>query len=204
MFALTLILSLRERKSQKELSRLCCLRERARSWHSFEARKRDETILCFFFAWDDNVPHHELISRLDSFSISRVLKFLGKYREAGLLLLRASVGLIFILICAPVLLSGEHRWWQFGSAMRVFNFHSHLDWWGFLGALAGCVGGIFMMLGFAFRIGILLAFLVALVNAIAVAHHEHGLYSIIIPIEAVIILVCLSFIGPGKYSVDKG
>ena len=204
MFALTLILSPRERKSQKELYRLCCLRERARSWHSIEARKRDETILCFFFAWDDNVLHRELISRLDSFSISRVLKFLGKYREAGLLLLRASVGLIFILICAPVLLSGEHRWWQFGSAMRVFNFHSHLDWWGFLGALAGCVGGIFMMLGFAFRIGILLAFLVALVNAIAVAHHEHGLYSIIIPIEAVIILVCLSFIGPGKYSVDKG
>src|SRR5947207_15968432 len=102
----------------------------------------------------------------------RVLKFLGKYREAGLLLLRASAGLIFILICGPVLLSGEHRWGQFGSAMRVFNFHSHLDWWGFLGALAGCVGGIFMMLGFAFRIGLLLAFLVALVNAIAVAHRS--------------------------------
>jgi putative oxidoreductase len=132
-----------------------------------------------------------------------VLKFLGKYREAGLLLLRASVGLIFILICGPVLLSGEHRWWQFGSAMRVFNFHSHLDWWGFLGALAGCVGGIFMMLGFAFRIGIILAFLVALVNAIAVSRHDHGFYSTIIPIEAVIVLVCLSFIGPGKYSVDK-
>ena len=156
------------------------------------------------FPRDDDVLHRELISRLDSFSISRVLKFLGKYREAGLLLLRASVGLIFILICAPVLLSGEHRWWQFGSAMRVFNFHSHLDWWGFLGALSGCIGGIFMILGFAFRIGILLAFLVALVNAIAVAHHEHALYSIMIPIEAVIILVCLSFIGPGKYSVDKG
>src|SRR5580765_3639782 len=77
-----------------------------------------------------------LISPSDSFSIARVLKFLGKYREAGLLLLRASVGLIFILICAPVLLFGEHRWWQFGSAMRVFTFHSHLDWWGFLGALA--------------------------------------------------------------------
>jgi len=133
-----------------------------------------------------------------------VLKFLGKYREAGLLLLRASVGLIFILICAPVLLSGEHRWTQFGSAMRVFNFHSHLDWWGFFGALIATIGGIFMMLGFAFRIGLLLAFLVALVNAINVSHHEHGLYPILIPIEAVIVLVCLSFIGPGKYSVDKG
>ena len=73
-----------------------------------------------------------------------MLKFLGKYRETGLLLLRASVGLIFILICGPVLLSGEHRWAQFGGAMRVFNFHSHLDWWGFFGALAGCIAGIFM------------------------------------------------------------
>ena len=133
-----------------------------------------------------------------------MLKFLGKYREAGLLLLRGSVGLIFILICGPVLLSGEHRWGQFGSAMRVLNFHSHLDWWGFLGALGGCVGGIFMILGFAFRIGLLLAFLPALVHAIAVFHHENGLYPVIIPIEAVIVLVCLSFIGPGKYSVDKG
>lgn len=88
--------------------------------------------------------------------------------------------------------------------MRVFNFHSHLEWWGFLGALAGCVGGIFMMLGFAFRIGLLLAFLPALVHAIAVSHHENGLYPVIIPIEAVIVLICLSFIGPGKYSVDKG
>jgi putative oxidoreductase len=75
---------------------------------------------------------------------------------------------------------------------------------GFLGALAGCVGGIFMMLGFAFRIGLLLAFLPALCSAIAVFHHENGLYPVIIPIRAVIVLVCLSFIGPGKYSVDKG
>src|SRR5436305_14621497 len=151
------------------------------------------------FARDNNVLHRELISCLGSFSISRVLKFLGKYREAGLLLLRASVGLIFILICGPVLLSGEHRWGQFGSAMRVFNFHSHLDWWGFLGALAGCVGGIFMILGFAFRVGVLLAFFIALVNAIVVARHNHGLYLVLVPIEAVIILACLSFIRPGKY-----
>ncbi len=133
-----------------------------------------------------------------------MLKFLGKYREAGLLLLRASVGLIFILICGPVLLSGEHRWGNSAAPCAFLIFIRILDWWGFLGALAGCVGGIFMILGFAFRIGILLAFLVALVNAIAVSHHEHGLYPIIIPIEAVIVLVCLSFIGPGKYSVDKG
>jgi putative oxidoreductase len=135
-------------------------------------------------------------------SISVVLKFLGKYRETGLLLLRASIGLIFILICGPVLLAGEHRWAQFGSAMRVFNFHAHLEWWGFLGALAGCIGGILMMLGFAFRLGIVLALLPAIVDAVAF-QHEHGLSNSIVPIEACIILLCLAFLGPGKYSVDK-
>ncbi len=133
-----------------------------------------------------------------------MLKFLGKYRETGLLLLRASIGIILILICGPVLLGGEHRWAQFGSAMRVFNFHAHLDWWGFLGALAGCIGGILMLFGLAFRLGILLAFLIALVNAIAIIRHDHALRDAVVPVEFCIVLLCLAFLGPGKYSVDKG
>jgi len=133
-----------------------------------------------------------------------VLKFLGKYSETGLLLLRASIGLIFILVCAPVLFAGQHRWAQFGTAMRVFNFHSHLEWWGFFGALAASVGGILIVLGLAFRLGILLAFVIALVNAISVARYVPGLYPKLVPIEIAVILVCLAFIGPGKYSVDKG
>ena len=133
-----------------------------------------------------------------------MLKFLGKYSETGLLLLRASIGLIFILVCAPVLFAGQHRWAQFGTAMRVFNFHSHLEWWGFFGALAASVGGILIVLGLAFRLGILLAFVIALVNAISVARYVPGLYPKLVPIEIAVILVCLAFIGPGKYSVDKG
>jgi len=86
--------------------------------------------------------------------------------------------------------------------MRVFNFHSHLEWWGFIGALAACVGGILIVLGLAFRLGLLLAFVVALVNAIMVARSVPGVYPKLIPIEIVIILICLAFIG--KYSVDKG
>ena len=133
-----------------------------------------------------------------------MLKFLGKYSETGLLLLRASIGLIFILVCAPVLFAGQHRWAQFGTAMRVFNFHSHLEWWGFFGALAACVGGILIVLGLAFRLGILLAFVIALVNAISVARYVPGLYPKLVPIEIAVILICLAFVGPGKYSVDKG
>lgn len=88
--------------------------------------------------------------------------------------------------------------------MRVFNFHSHLEWWGFAGALIACVGGILMVLGLAFRLGVLLAFLVAVVNAVSVARSGGGLYTKLVPIEVVVILICLAFIGPGKYSVDKG
>ena len=131
------------------------------------------------------------------------LQFLGKYRETGLLLLRVSIGIIFILICAPVLFAGDRRWAQFGSAMRVFNFHAHLDWWGFLGALTGCIGGVLLVLGLVFRLGVLFAFIVALVNAIAVSRHGHTIADRIGPLEMVVILLCLSFIGPGKYSVDK-
>jgi putative oxidoreductase len=144
-----------------------------------------------------------LICRAVSGSILGVLKFLGKYRETGLLLLRGSIGLLAILICGPVLLAGEHRWAHFGSAMRVFNFHAHLDWLGFFGALAGSVGGILMVIGFAFRLGIILTLLVAIVNAVAY-HHEHGLGNAVVAIEACVILICLAFLGPGKYSVDKG
>ena len=72
------------------------------------------------------------------------------------------------------------------------------------GALAACVGGILIVLGLAFRLGILLAFVIALVNAISVARYVPGLYPKLVPIEIVVILICLAFIGPGKYSVDKG
>lgn len=88
--------------------------------------------------------------------------------------------------------------------MRTFNFHAHLDWWGLFGAMLGFIGGILITIGVAFRLGVLCAFLVALVNAFAVTRHEHLSYAAIVPIEAVILLLCLAFIGPGQHSVDKG
>lgn len=87
--------------------------------------------------------------------------------------------------------------------MRVFHFHSHLDWWGLTGVLLGCIGGILILFGLAFRLGLLFVFLVALVHALNVSRHDHGIDPALVPIEAVIILFCLAFIGPGQYSVDK-
>ncbi len=96
------------------------------------------------------------------------LQFLSKYRETGLLLVRASLGLIFVILIVPVLWSGEGTWGHFGSAMRYLDFHSHYKFWGFIGALAGCAGSVLMMLGLFFRIGVLLALAVTLVHLVAI------------------------------------
>ncbi len=64
------------------------------------------------------------------------LQFLGKYREGGLLLMRVSIGLMFVILIAPVLWSGQKGWEHFGSAMRHLDFHSHFAVWGFSGRWA--------------------------------------------------------------------
>src|SRR5438093_4444836 len=81
------------------------------------------------------------------------LQFLSKYRETGLLLIRASLGLIFIILIAPILWSGQGSWKHFGSAMRHLDFHSHYKFWGFVGAVVGCAGAVLMILGLFFRLG---------------------------------------------------
>lgn len=140
----------------------------------------------------------------DTFKVARVaLQFLAKYRETGLLLLRASAGLLLILFCAPVLLEGERAWTHFGSAMKAFGFRSNMEWWGFFGALAGSVGGVLMTLGLFFRIGVLLALSVVIVHAVIVSKTVSDFHRALPAIEMAILLVSLLFVGPGKYSIDK-
>src|SRR5947207_15942479 len=96
------------------------------------------------------------------------LAFFGKYREGGLLLFRVSIGLILIILIAPVLWNGQGSWERFGSAMRHLDFHSHFTFWGFVGALLGCMGAVLMVLGLFFRVGVLLTVAVVLVHLVAV------------------------------------
>ena len=96
------------------------------------------------------------------------LQFLSKYRETGLLLIRASLGLIFIILIAPVLWNGSGSWEHFGDAMKHLDFHAHFKVWGFVGAVLGCAGGVLMILGLFFRIGVLFGLAVPLVHLLAV------------------------------------
>src|SRR5438046_7587549 len=92
------------------------------------------------------------------------LAFFGKYREGGLLLFRVSIGLILIILIAPVLWNGQGRWERFGSAMRQLDFHAHFTFWGFVGALLRCVGAGLIILGLFFRIGVRMPLRVATIH----------------------------------------
>lgn len=130
------------------------------------------------------------------------LAFLAKYRETGLLLIRVTVGLLFILYAAPALIAGPKSWAEFGAGAGHFGLHSHLQIWGFLGSLLGCLGGVLMIFGLFFRIGVLLVLVLAIAHAITV-YNATGFRVALPSFEMCFVLAGILFIGPGKYSVDK-
>jgi putative oxidoreductase len=132
-----------------------------------------------------------------------MLKFLAKYRETGFLLIRASIGLIFIILIAPVLWSGRGSWEHFGSAMHNLDVHGHYQFWGFTGAVLGCAGGVLMILGLFFRLGVLFTLAITVVHLIGIWSSRGDFHTRLPSLEMAILLLSLLFIGPGKYSVDK-
>lgn len=131
------------------------------------------------------------------------MAFLAKYREAGLFIMRVSLGVLFVILTAPILLGGASRWTAAGGAVRHFGIHSHFQLWGFVGALVGCFGAVLMIFGLFFRPGVLLLLLIAFLYTLGVLHGSGGFRAALVPIELCAILFGLLFVGPGKYSVDK-
>ena len=131
------------------------------------------------------------------------MQFLAKYRETGLLIMRVGLGVLFIVLTGPVLLGGPSRWSNFGSAIRNLGVHTHYQFWGFFGALLGCLGGMLMIFGLFFRPGVLLVLIITFVHLLGVWHGVGALRENLAAVELAVMLLGLLFVGPGKYSVDK-
>ena len=135
-----------------------------------------------------------------------ILSFLGKYREAGLLILRCGVGAMFVLHGAPKLLDGPEKWAALGGAMSHLGVTAVPALWGFLAALSECGGGICLVLGIATRPA---AIMMAGTMTVATVSHMMGDGSFLErlaeashAIEALAVFLGLSLLGAGKYSLD--
>ncbi|MBA3832696.1 MAG: DoxX family membrane protein [Chthoniobacterales bacterium] len=127
------------------------------------------------------------------------MTFLGKYREAGLLILRLGLGCLFIYLSAPVVLGGAAKWAHFAVPLRHFGIRSHLDWWGLTAALLQLIGGVLMLLGLLFRIGVIFNLLWVILVTLAIWRPGLAAYT---SLEMCVILASLLLIGPGKFSFD--
>ncbi len=128
--------------------------------------------------------------------------WLAKYREGGLLIMRLALAVLFIILTGPVLLFPD-RWAAFGSAIRNLGLNSNFSFWGFAGALAGCLGGALMIFGLFFRLGVLLVLAITVVHLLGVLNRAGMFQPALAAVELSLILIGLLFVGPGKYSVDK-
>ena len=131
-----------------------------------------------------------------------VLRFLDKYRDIGLLILRIGIGVMFIMHGLPKLTGGPEKWEMLGGTMKSLGVGFAPTIWGFMAVLSECAGGLLLVLGFFTRPACF--FLLATMIVAMSMHISKGdpfvAYSH--AMEAGILFLSLIFIGPGKYSLD--
>jgi putative oxidoreductase len=132
-----------------------------------------------------------------------ILSNLSKYKDFGLLLMRAGMGVLFMFYGYPKLLGGPAMWTQIGGSMKNIGVDFYPVFWGLMAAITETFGGFLLILGLAFRpVNLLLAFTMFIA---ALYHYKagDGFQGYSHALEAGIVFLALIFIGPGKYSVDK-
>jgi putative oxidoreductase len=131
-------------------------------------------------------------------------KSLTKYSDFGLLLLRIIIGSLYLWAHGwPKLAGGLAVWKRAGLDMKYVGITFWPTFWGCLMAFSQSVGVFLFILGLLFRPSCLLLFLTFLFASI-VTYRIHGILSAEHVLQLCTIFFALLFIGPGKYSVDKG
>jgi putative oxidoreductase len=128
---------------------------------------------------------------------------LSKFRDLGLLLLRATTGLYLALGHGwGKIAGGPEQWAGLGGTMKIFGLGFVPTFWGFMAAFAEFFAALLVVLGLFTRPA---ALLVVINMGVAATAHMNGaidggpemalLYGFI--------FLSLVLIGPGKYSFDK-
>ena len=131
-------------------------------------------------------------------------KNLSNFRDGALLFLRIDLGIFFIYVHGwPKLAGGLAKWKAIGGAMKHLGLDFWPGFWGFMAAFSETIGVAFLVLGFCFRPSCLLLVITMSVAALT-EYRASGLGAASHALELALVFIALIFIGPGKYSIDKG
>ena len=131
-------------------------------------------------------------------------KNLSKYSDGGLLLLRLILGSLYLWAHGwPKLAGGLAAWKRAGIAMKHVGITFWPTFWGCLMAFSASVGIVLFILGLGFRPACLLLFFTLTFTSIII-YRTQGLLDAEHAIQLATLFLALLFIGPGRYSVDKG
>jgi putative oxidoreductase len=122
--------------------------------------------------------------------------------HVGLLLMRIGLGITFICHGFPKLAGGPESWAGLGEAMQHWGIHFAPTFWGFMGALGECGGGILVMLGLFFRPACVLLVLTMATATLVHLENNDPFSTLSHAMEMGIVFFSLYFIGPGWYSLD--
>ena len=122
--------------------------------------------------------------------------------NAGLLVLRIGIGVIFIIHGVPKLIGGVESWTQLGSTMSIVGISFAPAFWGFMAAVSEVLGGLFIVLGLMHRlVALLLIFTMIIALMVHVtAGDTFTIYSN--ALKALVVFIALAITGPGIYSLD--
>lgn len=122
--------------------------------------------------------------------------------NAGLLVLRIGIGVIFIFHGFPKLMGGVETWTQLGSTMSVMGITFAPAFWGFMAAATEVGGGLFIIFGLLHRlVALMLIFTMVVALLVHVsAGDPFAVYSN--ALKALVVFVAFAISGPGIYSLD--
>lgn len=132
-----------------------------------------------------------------------MLTWLSQYRDIGLLILRAGIGIMMVLHGFPKLAGGLPAWEKLGRAMGHLGVNFFPGFWGFSSAMVETLGGVLLVIGFCFRPVTILMTLNFIVATVLLYKTSGAFLDWSRPAEMLILFFSLIFIGAGKYSVDR-
>ena len=132
-----------------------------------------------------------------------IFSWLGKYRDVGILLLRAGIGAMMVLHGWPKLAGGQHVWEKVGAAMQFLGVGIYPVFWGLMAAMSETLGGTLLVVGFLTRPAALSIAFTMSVATLMIYRTGGNFNEWSHSLEVGIVALSLFVIGAGKFSIDR-